>query len=436
MNPVSLGYGGAGWRVNDIAGRDGYGFTCGDYPGLVTYNRSQGYYLNQLGICYVPGSIYKTCIYGNYAFTIAPLFQIDISDPLHPQFINQCWDPILTFASLYADSSYIYAVQVNYAPYENQILFYLYDVHNYSDTTYIGARGFLPYMPYDICASGNFVYIADSTAGIEMIDISTPTYPTIVSNYSSGGIARCIKIIGHYAYISDAGFHIVDISNPPNLVSIGDIGYLPDAIGLFIDGNYAYYCTEHFGFTIINISNPNSPEVVGGYVSRPGNTGICALGSYVYLARGDSGIDVIDISNKENPVFSSHFDTPGTVNDLQVYDSTIVVSDIYSLMLLKPSNSSAINPDDKIPTKFDLLQNYPNPFNGTTSIDFAIARDGHVNLSAYNIMGQKVATLRDEFEKAGDERVNWEASSLPSGVYFARLDAAGRVMYIKMVLLK
>lgn len=89
-----------------------------------------------------------------------------------------------------------------------------------------------------------------------------------------------------------------------------------------------------------------------------------------------------------------------------------------------------------IPEDYALSQNYPNPFNPSTSIDYSVARTGHVRLTVYNVLGQKVATLVDGVRPAGEYTVTWEASHLPSGLYIYRLEAAGSVLSRKMTLLK
>jgi hypothetical protein len=91
---------------------------------------------------------------------------------------------------------------------------------------------------------------------------------------------------------------------------------------------------------------------------------------------------------------------------------------------------------DALPKSFGLLQNYPNPFNPTTSIEYALPRGGHVALKVYNVLGGEVATLVDGEQGAGTFKTTWDASGLPSGVYFYRLTAGEHVQTRKMVLMK
>ena len=89
-----------------------------------------------------------------------------------------------------------------------------------------------------------------------------------------------------------------------------------------------------------------------------------------------------------------------------------------------------------VPQSFVLSQNYPNPFNPSTRIDYAISRTGNVSLKVYNALGQDMATLVDETLAAGRYSATFDATTLPSGVYFFRLEAGTFVESKKMILLK
>ncbi len=89
-----------------------------------------------------------------------------------------------------------------------------------------------------------------------------------------------------------------------------------------------------------------------------------------------------------------------------------------------------------VPSDFYIAQNYPNPFNPSTTIEYGLPAGGHVVLSVFNMLGQKVATLADEAQVAGVHRVQFEATSLPSGVYFYHLSANGFEQTRRMMFLK
>jgi len=99
---------------------------------------------------------------------------------------------------------------------------------------------------------------------------------------------------------------------------------------------------------------------------------------------------------------------------------------------------------EEIPTSFSLEQNFPNPFNPTTTIQFSLPKSGDVTLKIYNLLGEEVKTLVDEYREAGNHSVQFNANNLSSGIYFYRLQVLdpetssgqGFVETKKMLLLK
>jgi hypothetical protein len=94
-----------------------------------------------------------------------------------------------------------------------------------------------------------------------------------------------------------------------------------------------------------------------------------------------------------------------------------------------------------IPKTYQLSQNYPNPFNPQTVIKYDLPEAGYVNITVYNILGQKVKTLVDEDQEAGYKSVNWdgkdeEGKETASGIYFYKIMTKGFEKTKKMILLK
>jgi len=84
-----------------------------------------------------------------------------------------------------------------------------------------------------------------------------------------------------------------------------------------------------------------------------------------------------------------------------------------------------------------LKQNYPNPFNSKTIIKYQLPNTSEVNLSIYNILGQKVATPVFQKQTAGNYIAEWDADGFASGIYFYRIETdQGFVQSKKLILLK
>ena len=80
--------------------------------------------------------------------------------------------------------------------------------------------------------------------------------------------------------------------------------------------------------------------------------------------------------------------------------------------------------------------NYPNPFNASTVIEYTLLENSSVELAVFNAAGQKITTLKKEYQNSGKYSVHWNAGNLPSGVYFYALTAGGIKKSGKMLLLK
>ncbi|MBP9096485.1 MAG: T9SS type A sorting domain-containing protein [Ignavibacteria bacterium] len=100
-----------------------------------------------------------------------------------------------------------------------------------------------------------------------------------------------------------------------------------------------------------------------------------------------------------------------------------------------PTNIRHIN-EGVIAESYSLHQNYPNPFNPTTKINFDLKNSAFALLRVYDITGSEVRTLVNEKLSAGSYSYDFNASELPSGVYFYQLQADGFVETKKMILLK
>lgn len=91
------------------------------------------------------------------------------------------------------------------------------------------------------------------------------------------------------------------------------------------------------------------------------------------------------------------------------------------------------------PDKFSLSQNYPNPFNPTTKIDYSLPKDGFASITVFDNAGREVSKLVNEFKTSGYYTINFNGSSLSSGIYFYKLEVKGLDNFVqvkKMMLIK
>jgi Secretion system C-terminal sorting domain len=99
--------------------------------------------------------------------------------------------------------------------------------------------------------------------------------------------------------------------------------------------------------------------------------------------------------------------------------------------------ATGIEPAPKnLPAKFALDQNFPNPFNPTAAIRFTVPSSGFVSLKVYDVLGKEVRTLVNKVEQPGSHEVRFDATGLPSGIYFYRLRQGTYMATRKLAVLK
>jgi hypothetical protein len=102
-------------------------------------------------------------------------------------------------------------------------------------------------------------------------------------------------------------------------------------------------------------------------------------------------------------------------------------------------NENATSIDDQLnglPTEFVLSNNFPNPFNPSTTIQYSIPKASQISLRVFDALGREVKILVDEFKEAGNYTINFDASNIPSGVYFYTISAGEFAQTKKMILMK
>ncbi len=127
-------------------------------------------------------------------------------------------------------------------------------------------------------------------------------------------------------------------------------------------------------------------------------------------------------------------DTSYKIIITSVNDPSIIDTSNASFSIIPPSGIETEN--SEIPEEYHLSQNYPNPFNPSTEIEFKVPEASLITLRVFDLLGKEITTLVNEQMQAGVYKVTFEASNLPSGVYFYTLQANNYISTNKMVLLK
>ncbi len=105
-------------------------------------------------------------------------------------------------------------------------------------------------------------------------------------------------------------------------------------------------------------------------------------------------------------------------------------------MFLLSGTTGIKNSYGTLPAAYSLMQNYPNPFNPSTTIQFAMPKEGRVSIKIYNILGKHIATLIDGFQYAGYHEVTLNLDTYSSGIYFYQMKIGSFLETKKMMLMK
>jgi len=162
----------------------------------------------------------------------------------------------------------------------------------------------------------------------------------------------------------------------------------------------------------------------------------------IYLLKLDANLDTLwtetygGVNNDwPNQIFlssDSHYVVIGTT------ESYGTPGDVYFLKIgeYDPTGIETRGKFDRTTSKYQLSQNYPNPFNPKTIFSYQLPVISEVNLSIYNLLGQRIATLIQEKQQAGSYQIEWNATGFASGIYLYRLQTDNFIQTKKLVLLK
>jgi hypothetical protein len=211
------------------------------------------------------------------------------------------------------------------------------------------------------------------------------------------------------------------------------------------------------GANATTITWTTGPQIPVGYagISRPGGT---AFADRFYVVGGERSVglqsDSMWIYSISTNTWTGFGGKPTAVSNMCASVTSKKINDTVKVFVAGGYLASAVGTPNldffgcgptltgivwnqqSAPTAYKLSQNYPNPFNPVTKINYALPKSGFVTLKVYDMLGREVVSLVNENKVSGNYSVDFNASSLTSGVYFYRLEVNGFVDTKKMMLIK
>jgi hypothetical protein len=213
----------------------------------------------------------------------------------------------------------------------------------------------------------------------------------------------------------------------------------PVKVTNYLEGSYSpRYRTQSFSLILKNFSKVATASNISTVITTS-DTCVAQINmekvAFGDIPAGESREGKEEFSFNYKPECADQRDSLNIEFEIKVYSNGIAY-------WTNQFDSTGTNLDHSIslqnpPNEFALFQNYPNPFNPTTIINYELPITNYVDLSIYNILGQKVATLVSEKQSAGKYSVIWDAGKCAGGIYFYHIRTDKGYIYTrKLVLLK
>lgn len=436
------------WDGHDIAYANGSVFSSNS-SGMWTVDITQPDSLQNLN--FFPTSHYATriALRDNLAFVacgLSGLWILDIANPAMPGRVAN-----LNTAGFAEDitvsDSFVYLVNYGFDTVEDTRGLYIIDisdVHNPQILSHyrgITKEAHYTTHPNSIAHSGKLVFMTSATYSVhsdsvlEIIDVSDPQQPERVGILRAPYLPYHISVKDSFAFLAtpDSGLRIISWHNPEQPQDVSNI--LNIALGVAVNGSYTYVFNGDF--SVIDISDPVMPFLVSSLNSSYGASSIdaIALNNFVYWAEEKLG--VIDVSDPRNPRQISTFGYR-SFSGVDAYKDLVAATNVnYGVWLFRNNALTAVTEEKvRIPDYFKLSPNFPNPFNAQTTIEYYSPKRARIAIEIFNILGEQVKSLFEGEVMPGVHRLFFDASNIPSGLYFYRLKAPGISLSHKMVIIR
>ncbi|MBP7747528.1 MAG: hypothetical protein KA383_15540 [Phycisphaerae bacterium] len=247
----------------------------------------------------------------------------DVSTPDAPYFVGRSAELLDLVRGVRVSGNYAYVAN---AWAGLQIL----DVSDPAAPMPLGLAGWLGYV-WDVRLDGSYAYVAGGVDGLQIVDVSEVAAPFVVGHCDTPVDARGVAIAGGYAFVADGpgGLQIIDISDPAAPFVAGEYTALPDdANGVAVDGPYAYVAAGYSGgLQILSIADPANPVWVGACETWGIAETVSLSGNYAYVATLWEGLAIVDITDPAAPFRADGANTDGSANDVALAAGHAFVAD-------------------------------------------------------------------------------------------------------------
>lgn len=321
---------------------------------------------------------------------------------------------------------------------------HIYEVSSLTDFYYLGEVETPGYAnELAVLPTEDYVYLADETDGLQVINTSNPTDPQIV-NWIDLYDCYGVDVEGTLLFASeDNTVAVFDITNPADPQWLGQTDALNQEItSLDAQGDYVYALDYDNGFYVIDASNPAAPVLVGQpYLPQMTGYEVEVAGNYAYLASDTNGMYVVDVTDPTQPFFVGHGEGNGYAKGLGLDENYVYFADQDLLgfaIFPQQCDDSGDAPWHVTEPALRLVQNYPNPCISSTTFAFELPAAGSVRLDIVDVNGRMITILANGWQTAGQHQLGWsgvtsDGAQVSPGVYFARLALNDQIAMRKVI---
>ena len=230
---------------------------------------------------------------------------IDVSNPAAPRLLSTT-DGFASVALAVSGTQAFLASPSSIPPPEGGL--YVLDVSSATAPTMLGGAHGGQYPTADVAVSGSMAVLSGQGTGMQVVNVSTPSAPSVVGILSGYGVQR-VALAGHTAYgtvtvqgnPSHVDLVVVDLTVPTSPTVIGRVTLGADAKQLRVVGSLLYVAAGNGGLQIVDVSSPTSPRVIGAIGMPSTAYGVTAANGYAYVADLTS-VQVVNVSTPSRPV--------------------------------------------------------------------------------------------------------------------------------------
>lgn len=187
---------------------------------------------------------------------------------------------------------------------------------------------------------------------------------------------------------------------------------------------------------LVNLPN-SSPNTVYSYLTKSDSNTVLTVANF------STNANTITVNFTNNVSAGNHklnnllqnTSISLTADELNAYNFTLAANEA-KIFLIDGTPLDINKSAEQVPASFRLSQNYPNPFNPSTTLQFELPEKANVQLTIYNYLGEKIATLLNQVMDSGYHSIQWNAAQYPSGVYFYEMRTEKFSAVKKLVLMK